>query len=1348
MQEINHLKRRIVELEALIPPPKPRFTLRSVIWAIRYLVRLARLLARKDFTGLGKLGYNELLRRQEKFIKLLNNSNEKLQRRVRIADESFLFQQAELESYRAVLQEKKVELVDHQELKQVLRRTESLLRASEREKEEVLALSAETVEAQNVVINQRVHVALAGQHDHHLQQAKVYAQIQRNLGHHLAQSIFRVRSVISALDIDSEMPLLTKKYEPTPVSTHGSHNASFSANSDVSSKPATAFLPKPKAKQLALAVKTKSRQLISWIKKNRIRASLMPKKVPVILFKEPKSSAEHDVFAARKQRARELSVMTHVIQHDFEHVEEVRKVTDADIRKVQDYVLAMKNKHNELLQVIKNLEEELREERLPSQSSRAPRKRIGDIKSSYSHLINSTDADHQNSYFSNVLSAIETVQAEHGDIYKDKLVKSGKFKLSDVAKTVVRRTSVTTSTKGGASMKGGGSFIRGSISSPSDKIGFEDATPTPSRSSSIAANTGGGGGGGGYPLNKLHSLLELDHEHDHHDHDHQNPAQEPQETNDRRRKTPALPTIASASAATTSSSLHESSIEKMNVLVPELNPLNPPSIILEDFVDDDRRSSKKTSRQASHNGNFEVENTINPSNMWGEAGLHDTSVLSAGSASVHELLLGPQSPPVGSPASQHVAHEQASPSAPIAGKQWTSSTGGASHISGPVGVATQQAARSEVPNKHAGGGNVAPNSSGNAPHSIVANKPSTGHGDGGIDASAVRVDAPTEANRRDAPVGATNVSASVPLVQRIELDSLQRSQAAAPSAARIPSSTVPSSAVGTDTINKPGSDSARSFGNGGETSVVPSEAGRPPPPQREESTFGFETIGFEVDDEGVQSGDGQVEEEVDEDVLYMEDLLAAKDEMVELLSREEVIQNKIKAAEEYKQMLEGQVKNLEWRLERKEIEYQELEEQVFTIGGEQKQLQTEFESLTHQNDLLREIVEEDYRHHATNLEKALQERDEKERLKTKKKYITANQSTQVSCAVCAIREEGLQHIPLRPVHGYDDATVAMVNESFTRALNGEVVLIAQPRRINKEKKVRAVPPPEPARAAQVAAFEEIREGIRTMELARASKNPGSTLDGVDGSAARLDRNAAGFSEALIKHLESNQYQSMVNAAGNSKPSSANKNAPANPAAAEGSKFSRMKKMPTKATGSASSGDLLNGTNSSTKVGLPPTRPHSAVATQKKNIEQRTESNTAAYLQNQLMFGYGSSPQIAPMYTDAVVPLHTLDLANGRPDSTAAYLAHVLSKQRASSASAARTEHTTSAYLLNTVEERSGNGSEASARRGKQEKPPKKLQLDLHVPNLLQGASAANARLQHYSADITDEMSDGVADEFI
>lgn len=1260
LQEIANLKEKIRDLERLIPPPKPRYTLRSVIWAIRYLVRLTRLLARKDLKAVGRLGYNELLRRQEKVIKLLTNGNEKLQRRVQIADESFLFQAAELESYRAVLQEKRVELVDHVEIKQVLRRTQSLLRAAEREKEEVLALSAETVEAQNVVINQRVHVALEVQHDYHLQQAKVYAQIQRNLGHHLAQSLFRVRSVISSMDIDSEMPKLTKKYEPSPVI---SNNASFSVASEwPSSKPAgggtspAVMLPKLKAKQLALAVKTRSRQLIAWIKKNRRLAVLMPKKVPVILFKEPSGSTARNEIAARKQKARELSVMTHVIRNDFDHVEDVRKMADADIRKVQDYVLAMKDKHNELLQVIKGLEEELREERMPSQSTRAPRKRIGDIKSSFSHLINSTDPDHQNSYFSNVLSAIETVQAEHGDVYKEKLVKSGKFKLSDVANMVVRRASV--------SSKGGGSTVhmRGGVSSKSDKIGFEDASPGPSRTTSICMPTGG------YPLSKLDSLVEIDHEHHEHDHpdhadhhDHQDQSNHP--------RFPVLPTIASASAASASSSLQEASVEKLNTQVPELNPLQPPSIILEDFAEDDHLSSKKYDA---------VDGAGGKGNMWIELGLQESSVLSEGTTTLKE---------------------------------------------------------------NTASGGMSPNKSGNKNRGKAFLVPAIEHA---LPSSSLTAGPPVVALEPSA------VSRLTDDMKRSDVDHEQHQPAASTAAAA----------------------GQVSFGKLGASALqlqAPSQTVRsstPPHPLKKEES----TIGFEPDDDGDNEGKERVsatagaDEEEDEDVLYMVDLMAAKDEMVGLLTREEVIQNKIKAAEEYKQMLEGQVKDLEWRLEKKVIEYEQLEVRVLTIGGEQKQLQTEFETLTHENTLLREIVEEDYRHHAANLEKALQEREERERNRLRRNFPTVNQSTQVSCAVCAIREEGLQHTTssagagghrMSHSRGYDDATVAMVNESFTRALNGEVVLIAKPRRING--------PPKQARASSavseptrppVIAFEEIKEGIRTMELARTSKAFGCalTLEG-GGAAPQLDRNSPGFSEALIKHMESNQFQSMMNSnsAGNSKPSSANRNAAtvsSTVGTGEGSKFSRIKKMPPK--GSSSSGDLLHNSGGQ-KGGLPPTvRPHSAVApSQKKNLGQRTESNTAAYLQNQLMGGYSSSPQFAPMYTESIVPLHTVDASSGRPDSTAAYLAHAVSKQRASSASAARTEHTSSAnLLLNTVEERSQEAGSVHSSKGndKEAKIAKKLQLDLRMPGPRQGTNPHHHH-QQYIADITDEMSDGAPDEF-
>jgi hypothetical protein len=535
-------------------------------------------------------------------------------------------------------------------------------------------------------------------------------------------------------------------------------------------------------------------------------------------------------------------------------------------------------------------------------------------------------------------------------------------------------------------------------------------------------------------------------------------------------------------------------------------------------------------------------------------------------------------------------------------------------------------------------------------------------------------------------------------------------------------------------------DSGRSYGFEDENGVHPADPPRPPEvtitdimnvtKPVEEDTIGFESN---------TAADSESEPEVDEDVLYMEDLLAAKDEMRGLLTREEVIQNRIKQAEDDKVFLEEQVQLLESRLEKKKREYIELEQKVIVTYSEHKELQAEIKELSHQNELLREIVEEDYRLHAANMEKALEQKEETVRQAVNaRKVSNVHQSTQVSCAVCAIKEEGLQRFPAQSrIHnGYDDATVAMVNEQFTKALNGDVVLIAKPRRINK-KSIRTNQEPDRGSPAQILKeFEEIFQQPLTASDWRASAklSAGAALDNVNSGGKRdPSPTNMGFSELLMKHLDSSQQQQAYSQPGaQSKPSSAGRNGVPS-GAAEGSKFSRIKKMPPK-NSSSSSGEL----GYAGGIAGQPQRPHSAsLATLKRNNEQRTESHTAAYLQNRLMVGVGTTPQIAPVSSEYFVPLHTVDIASSRPEPTSVYLAQaVQNRQRAASASSARIEHTSSSELVGgtSFDAGSGGGSHHS-------KLPQRAVLDLRVHMPAPRMRDTPTKEMQYIADITDDLSD-------
>lgn len=1277
LQEITALRRRVTELEALIPPPKPRYTLKGVAIAVRYLVRMSRTLRQKDYAGLGKLGYEEMLRKQKNYVKMLTNAHDKLERQHSKLTEAYGFQYEELLSYRAYMHERYEEIQKARTVRKELRLTQSLLCRAEQERDEAIAMSTGSVAAQEIVVMGRIRGALETQHNQHLQQTKVYAQIQRNLSHHLAETLFKVRAMVSSMEIQADMAVLEKPYDASmPVQLQ-----SFISASEVSSKlphsPLRNARPARDKRALLQALRTKGRALMSWLKRNRPKAILRPKRVPVTLFRQP--STDEDLGAHRKERAKALNTITHVIHHDFAHVEDVRVLVNTDMRKVQDYIYALKCKHNELLLQVKLLEEELREERMPSQTSRTARKRIGDIKSSFSHLMKSTDSHKSHSYFSSVLHAIESVQAEHGELYKDKLVQSGKFKLTEVAKAVVRRNSLKGLELAGVSFK--------------VEADGELQDELYSRNPSFL-------GPGGYPLSRLHSVVELDHESD-------KPAAAAKSTSSSSFNAPSssfrLGGLGKFAAEPTSSLLMQ---------VPEHRAGNPSMVSSSVAPSQPTTSSSKVPNfPAIATGGEMRQEKVDLQAPPSE------SLLASDTALVWERVESPTKSISSKRKSKRERREVAAEDGAVVSARLSTASVTRESSSG-VGTnpelllksstAPDILTESKIPLRFSpriepthilpsGHTNAVPVSK--IENSILLQKLA-------VQVSDTAVSTPTP---QDHIAERRAVVSAVPISPDSELG-------------------MPVSARYQESI-----DSDRSFG------FLPTTTpANPPAPPEVKVSIAQEqerdTIGFESSDEEQEEGDGwgtgvatsAAGEECDEDVMYMEDLLHARDEMIGLLSRDEVLQNRIKLAEDEKSQLEAQVKFLAERLEKKSKEYADLQQEVHVHSGTQKQLQADLDNLNHQNELLREIVEEDYRFHSANLEKTVAEQLQLERNRAQKP-VTTHQGTQINCAVCAIKDEYQRHnITQQPVlyhNGYDDATIATVHEQFARALNGEVVLIARPRRINKKSHhSNQQDSPEgrlsPEQPVPIRGFEELFKEKRKLEKQTMKSNARIAPGGVVLEGEKIDNSAAaiaqmGFSELLMKHLETSQQATaavsrpiygnygIASASGNqSKPTSASATRTAVASnTGETSKFSRIKKMPPK--GSASSGDLLDRPTAthtqSTHTGV---RPNSASVV---NLGKRTESHTAAYLQNRLMTGVSSSPQIAPDYSAPHVPLHTVELASSRPDSTVVYLANAVKnakQQRASSASAARTEHTTSAALLlpSPVAETSSHHSRDSNRK--------------------------------------------------
>ena len=102
-------------------------------------------------------------------------------------------------------------------------------------------------------------------------------------------------------------------------------------------------------------------------------------------------------------------------------------------------------------------------------------------------------------------------------------------------------------------------------------------------------------------------------------------------------------------------------------------------------------------------------------------------------------------------------------------------------------------------------------------------------------------------------------------------------------------------------------------------------------------------------------------------------------------------------------------------------------------------LVTEYDYILRQNVLLREAVEDGYRHEIVEVDKIKSIKDEEiQQIAQTKKVRHLEKETQIDCAVCVHRDTQHSHDEID-----EDATVAMIHKGLSAPLNGDVVLVAR-----------------------------------------------------------------------------------------------------------------------------------------------------------------------------------------------------------------------------------------------------------------------------------------------------------------
>ncbi len=388
---------------------------------------------------------------------------------------------------------------------------------------------------------------------------------------------------------------------------------------------------------------------------------------------------------------------------------------------------------------------------------------------------------------------------------------------------------------------------------------------------------------------------------------------------------------------------------------------------------------------------------------------------------------------------------------------------------------------------------------------------------------------------------------------------------------------------------------------------------RPTSPNANLNTFisgGFDDLEYgegEDEDDWEEGGDEEEEE-------YLQELELVKMEAMAMLRRDNDLNARINNLSTANGELQSKTIALSRDLREMRGTHSSLSREYEQMVADIAKLSDAYEFSQRQNALLRGSVEDGYRHHSSEVDKLL---GEKERQDNEKRLRAIrpkrDQETQIACSVCAIRDtlgasDGICGVIQPRPHGmasgrsdgsydYDADTIPTVHEGLALALEGEVVLTTRPRKLNRDasadRKRRSPSPTSPkiiTVSATTQSFRPPRPQSSSDKLFQQRHEESGAMQG-GKSAALLNR-----PQSASPYLHNSQ------STGNLAP--------------DQSKFSKMKKMPPKSAGPTSSmaqtappqqQQVVQGA-SSQRTKIMPRNDHVS----------RTLTNTAAYLQNKIV----------------------------------------------------------------------------------------------------------------------------------
>lgn len=452
-KENMELQRRIAFLESMIPADKQqshrnphrqyerlkrrrgRHAFRHAAYAVIYLLRMRRGLVNKDYRSLGRLGYEFLISGYEKrgqiidFIVSPSMDPSQIETLCMLSEDQ-LMMQMRLHDYMRRLKradyDRKVLETDYTELECKLE--DAMITIDELRRE------MEATKKSEIVTKKRIKEFMQYEHLKQLRKDKVLIQIQRNIGNHLAQSIFNVRAIVASLNIQANMLALRKASNRLTMRMKSKQSLPSDGGADAVGKGKGAFLKK-------------STLLVKWIKSNRRSASLTPKLFPIKMLPmnevvPGESSVDVDFIAYREySRLNQMNsrAISDVIRSDVTVLDGIRTNIQKDMRLIEDYVYSLKSRFNEQQARIQALEDRIRSN-VDIEVLRANEKknywqksseRVVDIKSNLSHLLvdQVANADQigtpvedsgNRQYFSRLISAIEDVKKEYESKHKSR----------------------------------------------------------------------------------------------------------------------------------------------------------------------------------------------------------------------------------------------------------------------------------------------------------------------------------------------------------------------------------------------------------------------------------------------------------------------------------------------------------------------------------------------------------------------------------------------------------------------------------------------------------------------------------------------------------------------------------------------------------------------------------------------------------------------------------------------------------------------------------------------------------------------------------------------------------------